>query len=104
MPAKQFPMYVPLELLQTPRTGECLVGYFWMVHPEKGALYLLDQRNIHRVDGVQEAANRDQRIVERFLVEGHEVVQVPVAYLAHGLAASMEFRRKVIEETRAGSG
>lgn len=91
-------MYVPLEVLQTPITGECLVDRYWMVHPEKGALYTLNEHEAYYQGSVRETCNADKRIVERFLLPEHEVAQVHVAYLAHGTRMAETFRAQVREE------
>ena len=98
MTSKQHQMHVPLDLLQTPATGECVVDKFWMVHPEKGALYVLDESAARYPDSVREVCNSDVRIVERFLQQGHVAMQIPVAYLTHGKRAAAPFREAVLKE------
>jgi hypothetical protein len=100
MALPQFQMHVPLDVLQTPRTGECIVGAFWMVHPEKGALYVLDRIAVSYRDGVREVYNMQEEVTRRFLVADHEVRQIPVAYLSHGKSLGETFRQKIGEQLR----
>lgn len=107
MSAKQHQMHVPLDVLQTPCSGECVVGAYWMVHPEKGALYVLDDFRASSPHDVREVYNYDKRIVERFLQEDHVAMQIPVAYLIHGRRAAPAFQKEVrelIESRRFGVG
>lgn len=79
----QLEFHVPLDVLSTPKTGECLVDHWWLVHEEKGALLWGDSTAGILSRQPSPAANRDQRITERFKRKGYEVVQVRVAYMSH---------------------
>lgn len=95
MTVTQHQMHVPLEKLQTPRSGECVCEAFWMVHPEKGALYVLDENRAYAQGTVIACYNYDERVVARFLQEGHVALKIPVAYLSQAAAAQEEFRKEV---------
>ncbi len=101
---KQHQMHVPLDLLQRPISGECLIDAFWMVHPDKGALYVLDDHQASYSGAVREACNRDERLVHRFLQADHVVQQIPVAYLAHGARLGEEFRKQLLADRKADRG
>ncbi|MCV9963892.1 hypothetical protein OIU34_18610 [Pararhizobium sp. BT-229] len=106
MPRTQYQMHVPLDLIQTPKTGECLVDRYWMVHPERGALYVFDEGSPYHTDCVREACNMNEEIVRRFLQKDHEVVKIPVAFLAHGNSLADAFLKEVkalVEARRKGN-
>ncbi|MCZ7860945.1 hypothetical protein O9X98_05965 [Agrobacterium salinitolerans] len=95
MARKQHQMHIPLDVIQTPKSGECLVGNFWMVHPERGALYVFDQGSAYSTDNLRGVWNRDERIVQRFLQKDHVVMQIPVAYLSHVNVRAEAFFKEV---------
>lgn len=95
MPTVQHQMHVPLDLIQTPKAGECLVDRFWMVHPEKGALYLFTEGSPFHTDSVRETCNMNEEIVRRFLLKDHEVMKIPVAFLAHGTSMANDFLKEI---------
>lgn len=66
--------FIQLRDLVTPKTGECLVGHWWVTHPALGAVLV----------GGYPQCNRDEtiaRAVGAKLYPGWPVLQVPVAYL-----------------------
>jgi hypothetical protein len=89
-------MHISLDVLQTPASGECVVDAFWMVHPDKGALYTLDEHQARYTECVRAIYNYDTRIVKMFLQPDHEIVQIPVAYLTHGVRAASDFSKRVL--------
>jgi hypothetical protein len=101
MSGKQHQMHISLDMLQTPASGECVVDAFWMVHPDKGALYTLDEHQARHTDCVREAYNYDTRVVKMFLQPDHEIVQIPIAYLAHGRRAASDFCARVLAAREA---
>lgn len=66
--------FVPFDELTKPRTGHCVVNYWWTIHPERGAVFY---------DG-EPQCNLNEPVARRLaagLYPGWPVVQVPVAYL-----------------------
>lgn len=80
--SRHIDFHVPLDVLTTPRSGECVVDSWWMVHPEKGALFCVDrwESSLSRVPIPR--TNYDERIVRRFLLSGYEALQIKVAFLS----------------------
>jgi hypothetical protein len=75
--------FVPLEELQKPKTGyEVLVDFWWIVHPDKGAVFY--QRNIQKKNLGSPQCNRDKNVTELVhsrLYTDMEIRQIPLAYI-----------------------
>lgn len=82
--------HVPLDLLTTPRSGECIVDSWWMVHPEHGALFVADLRESSMFRSPTPRTNYDERIVRRFLQAGYEVKQINVAFMSQAYGPMKE--------------
>lgn len=75
--------HVPLDVLTTPRSGECVVDSWWMVHPEHGALFVVNAWESSLSREPIPRTNYDERIVRRFLQKGYEARQIKVAFISH---------------------
>jgi hypothetical protein len=78
--------HVPLNLLTTPRSGECVADSWWMVHPEHGALFVADVWETAMSRAPIPRTNYDERIVRRFLQAGYEAQQIKVAFMSQAYA------------------
>lgn len=80
-------IYVPFSQLIIPATGECMVDHWWIVHPEKGAVFVPNRYNGALPPYPQ--ANRDKRVTDQIIASmGHLypdccVAHVAIAYLSH---------------------
>lgn len=76
--------HVPVDVLAQPADGEVIIGAHWAVHPDKGALFYVMPGGWHERPSPQ--CNRDlnvANIVIGRVYKDHEVVEIPMAYLAH---------------------
>lgn len=80
--ARHVDFHVPLDVLITPRSGECVVDSWWMVHPEHGVSFTVDMWESSMSRRPIPWTNYDRRIVERFLKNGHEAKQINVAFIS----------------------
>ena len=79
--AERTKVYLRETEASVPRTGECLVGHWWVVHPEYGLM-------IHiRPDGfIAPQCNTDDTVVthyaERFYPD-HVIKYIPIVFMAN---------------------
>jgi hypothetical protein len=79
----KFLRYVPLDQLQTPKSGyEVLVDYWWVIDPEKGALFY--QRSTKNQSLGSPQCNRDENVTRNIgskLYKDMEIRQIHLAYV-----------------------
>ncbi len=87
--------HVPLAVATTPKTGPCLCDHWWSVHPEKGLAFWAQLTGYARSEEPSPQCNRSEstaRLLTAKLHPGHEVVFLPVVYLAHAQQAMTTVR------------
>jgi hypothetical protein len=73
--------YVPILIAAEPATGECTVGCWWIVHPEKGLAFYRRSSDPHYIAS---QCNRDKKVTEDLQPKLHpecEVVHLPLVFM-----------------------
>lgn len=83
-------LWIDLETAQRPSSGECIVGAYWSVHPERGVAFYYQPFGYARSEEPSPQCNYDER-TSRLLTArcwpGHECQHIPVVYLTHARRA-----------------
>ncbi len=77
--------YIPLDVITTPKSGECRVGGYWIMNPAKGVLFYgqSPQYNydIKVVEIVLSRMKADSKLSEYY--KDCVIQHIPIAFLAH---------------------
>lgn len=85
--------YIPLDKAMEPHSGNCIVGHWWTVHPEKGVAFYAQLTGYARSEEPSPQCNSTRWIADHLqkrLWPECETRQIPVVYMAH---ANAEFKR-----------
>lgn len=89
-------IYVPKETAILPRTGECIIDHWWIIHPERGLVFFVP--SLRHSDMPAPQCNLDQRVTDRLckqLYGNCHVEQLSIVFMAHAAATRL---RMVMEE------
>jgi hypothetical protein len=85
--------FIPLDKLQNPKNGECIVNAYWLVHKERGAVFQKRREEWGKIpknfSSCAPLANSSEDIVKHTWETvyrsdpNYEVTQIPVAYLGY---------------------
>ena len=77
--------YVPVDVLTTPREGDCMVARWWVVHPTKGVLFSSPGKSMRHW---APQCNRNRAVSEMIrasLYPDCELLRIEVAYPGHSI-------------------
>lgn len=89
-------IYVPKETAILPRTGECIIDHWWVIHPERGLVFFVP--SLRHSDMPAPQCNLDQRVTDRLckqLYSNCHVEQISIVFMAHAAATRL---RMIMEE------
>ena len=96
-------LYVPIHIAQRPITGECLVGHWWIVHPENGLPFsaVISGRWASTVPhSFAKETEADCRVLQEHIFQDHEIMRIPVVYLEHAVNLMTAVREQVSDEEK----
>ena len=82
--------FMPLDKLQLPKSGECIVNNYWIVHKERGACFQKRREEWGKMPknfaSCSPQANMNEEMAKQIMeklyrTDEYEVVHIPVAYL-----------------------
>ena len=100
-------LWIDLETAQRPSSGDCIVGAYWAVHPERGVAFYYQPFGYARSELPSPQCNYDET-TSRLLTErgwpDHESRHIPVVYMNHARRAMSADKRALETLARDGSG
>lgn len=90
--------HVPLDLAQTPRTGECICDHWWSIHPERGLVFWFQPFGYTASEEPSPQCNQQEHTARHLgarLYPDCEVRQLPVVYMAHAVSAMLKERKRL---------
>jgi hypothetical protein len=84
--------FIPLDKLQNPKNGECIVNGWWIVHKERGAVFQKRREDWGKIparfSSCAPVSNPNEEVAKHILETiyrspEYEVMQIPVAYLGY---------------------
>lgn len=99
-------LFVDLAKAQTPASGDCIVGDWWTVHPEKGVAFYYKPFGYGRSEEPSPQANGSEstaRLLAGRLWPDCEVRYLQVVYMAHALRAMAADKQALVSARKDGS-
>jgi hypothetical protein len=90
--------YVPVDVAQTPKTGDCICDHWWSVHPEHGLIFWFHPFGYTASEEPAPQCNQDEHTAKRLserLYPGSGVRQMPVVFMAHAMVAMRKERARL---------
>ena len=93
--------YVPLDLAQTPSTGWAYCNKYWIVHPQQGVAFCMDDKKYSSCGEFNEPypqcnSSRNVEIrIRNQLYQECDVLLLPAVYQAHAINKMIEVRRLI---------
>lgn len=99
-------LWIDLETAQRPSSGECIVGAYWSVHPERGVAFYYQPFGYARSEEPSPQCNYHES-TSRLLTErgwpDHECRHIPVVYLTHARRAMAADKQALVSNRKDGS-
>lgn len=100
-------LYVPLNVAQKPISGECLVNYWWIVHPENGIAYsavITGRWASTQPHPFAKETEPDCRVLQEHLFMNHQVMKIPVVYMEHAVHLLHSVQKQADKEKKKEEG